>query len=158
MSMRKLPFIVFVVVLLAVAAFIISTHETEAPILQTPMSSEELPVKEIPSKEDFIVLETPLKGANISSPLTIRGKARGQWFFEGSFPVTLVNWDGLIIAEGYATAQGEWMTTEFVPFEGTITFTAPDTSVGNKGWLILKKDNPSDDPRLDDALEVEIHY
>lgn len=156
--MRKLPFIVFVVILLAVVAFILSIHETEAPILQTSMSSEEVPVEETASKEDLIVLETPLKGVDISSPLTIRGKARGQWFFEGSFPVTLVNWDGLIIAEGYVTAQGEWMTTEFVPFEGIITFTAPDTSVSNKGWLILKKDNPSNDPRLDDALEVEIHY
>ena len=105
---------------------------------------------------DLIRLSTPLPSEEISSPLVIKGQARGTWFFEASFPVVLVNWDGLIIAEGYATAQSDWMTEEFVPFEATLEFTKPDYS--NRGALILQKDNPSSLPENDNALEIPILF
>ena len=95
-------------------------------------------------------------GNIIKSPLTITGEARGYWYFEASFPVVLVDWDGKIIAEGIATAQDEWMTEDFVPFEATLEFTKP--SYGENGALILQKDNPSDLPELDDALEIPIKF
>ncbi len=157
-GMRKLPFILFIVVLLVVVLFILFTNQTEAPTVPTPERPAEVTPPTLPSKDDLVTIESPAQGTKVTSPLTIIGKARGNWFFEGSFPITLVNWDGLIIAEGYATAQGEWMTSDYVPFVGTITFNRPDISVSDKGWLILKKDNPSDDPKLDNALEVEIRY
>ncbi|MBI4087139.1 Gmad2 immunoglobulin-like domain-containing protein [Candidatus Kaiserbacteria bacterium] len=80
--------------------------------------------------KDMIVVDTPKKGESVSSPLTVRGKARGQWYFEGTFPVVVTDWDGKIIGEGYGEAKGgEWMTPEYVPFTGTISFTVPsDTS------------------------------
>jgi hypothetical protein len=96
----------------------------------------------------------------IRSPLTIRGEARGSWFFEGDFPVVLTNWDGLIIGEHYATAQDEWMTVEYVPFEGVLEFDAP-ADIGEfsrRGSLILQRDNPSGLPENDDALEVTIFF
>ncbi len=92
-------------------------------------------------KADLIQLNSPDPNDVISTPLTVSGQARGTWFFEGSFPVTLTNWDGLIIAEGIAQAQGEWMTEEFVPFTTTLTFEYP--TLYTRGALILKKDNPS---------------
>ena len=81
-----------------------------------------------------------------------------MWFFEASFPVVLTNWDGLIIAEGIATAQGEWMTTEFVPFEATLKFIVDKNAYSNRGFLILRKDNPSGLPEHDDALEIPIMF
>lgn len=96
----------------------------------------------------------------ISSPLTVTGEARGWWFFEASFPVVLTDWDGLIIAEGYATAGSEWMTTELVPFTFTLNFTTPpgNGSEINRGTLILKRDNPSDLPENDAALEIPVVF
>jgi|GEM_PF-2301925 len=94
-------------------------------------------------------------GDEISSPLVLTGEASG-WYFEGSFPVFLVNWDGLIIAQGIAKAKGDWMTTEFVPFEATLIFTKPDYK--DNGALIFKKDNPSGLPQNDDALEFSIIF
>ena len=108
-------------------------------------------------KMDLIHIDSPRPNQNITSPLEIKGEARGAWFFEGDFPVVLTNWDGLIIAEGYATALGEWMTEEFVPFEAELEFTV-DTSVSDKGSLILQKDNPSGLPENDDALEIPIIF
>jgi hypothetical protein len=100
------------------------------------------------------------QGDTISSPLTITGEARGNWYFEASFPIALTNWDGLIIAEVPATAQGEWMTTEYVRFEATLTFATPtpgDPAL-NRGTLILQKDNPSGLPEHDDALEIQVVF
>ncbi len=110
-------------------------------------------------KSDLIRLESPQAGDEIGSPLTVRGEARGNWFFEASFPIVLTDWDGKIIAESHAQAKSEWMTEDFVPFEGTLVFEAPDkTAVSNRGALILKKDNPSGLPRNDDALEIPIMF
>lgn len=106
---------------------------------------------------DMIVLESPKPESEVTSPLLITGKARGNWFFEASFPVTLTNWDGLIIAEGIATAQGDWMTEDFVPFEAKLEFIA-DTTVSNRGSLILRKDNPSGLPENDDYLEITVFF
>ena len=114
---------------------------------------------------DIIKLETPLPEEVITSPLSIKGEARGVWFFEGDFPVVLTNWDGLIIAEGFATAQGDpsheggasWMTEDFVSFEAELEFEV-DTQVSNKGSLIFKRDNPSGLSENDDALEIPILF
>lgn len=107
-------------------------------------------------KMDLIVLDQPLPNQKIKSPLVIEGKARGIWFFEGDFPVILTNWDGLIIAEGYASAQGEWMTDDFVKFRTKIKFEKPD--LYPQGTLILQKDNVSDKRELDDALEIPVYF
>jgi hypothetical protein len=111
--------------------------------------------------DDLMVIDSPLPGSTITSPLTVRGKARGNWFFEASFPVVLTDWDGRIIAETYAQAKGEWMTTDFVEFESTVTFTkpmGPGTDQPNRGFLILKKDNPSGLPEHDDAREMMVFF
>jgi len=117
-------------------------------------------------KIDLIRLSSPRPNDIIESPLVITGEARGYWFFEASFPVSLTNWDGLIIAEGIATAKGEWMTEGFVPFEATLEFSMEEGSVPgidnvfykNNGSLILQKDNPSGLPEHDDALEIPIFF
>lgn len=105
---------------------------------------------------NLIDLNTPRPEDRISSPLAITGQARGPWFFEGSFPVILTNWDGLIIAEGVATAQGEWMTEDFVPFEAELVFDKPE--FGERGSLILQKANPSGLPENADALEITVFF
>ena len=112
----------------------------------------------IQSKSNMIVLESPAPYTTIDSPVTLKGKARGNWFFEASFPIVVVNWDGLIIGQGIATADGEWMTTEFVPFTATITYTEDPNVYSQNGALILKKDNPSGLSENDDALEIPIIF
>lgn len=105
---------------------------------------------------NLIRVSNPLPNQIISSPLVIKGEARGSWFFEASFPVVLTDWDGLIIAQGIATAQSDWMTADFVPFTATLTFKNP--TYKNNGSLILKKDNPSGLPEHDNALEFPIIF
>ena len=107
-------------------------------------------------RSDYIVVKSPAPGEPITSPLTIRGRARGTWFFEGDFPILLKDLNGDVIARGFVTAQDNWMTEEFVPFTGTIEFEKP--GVGDRGTLVFKKDNPSDRPELDDAMEIPVFF
>ncbi len=111
------------------------------------------------AKNDDIMLYSPLPNEKISSPLTLYGEARGTWYFEASFPIVLTDWDGKIIAEGYATAQDDWMTEKFVPFEAVLEFEKPEmVEQYDRGSLILKKDNPSGLPENDDALELTVFF
>ena len=107
-------------------------------------------------RQEFIVVEAPRAGTVINSPLKIRGRARGTWFFEGDFPLILKDMNGRVITRGYVTARGEWMTEKFVPFEGTITFKKPATA--DRGILVFKKDNPSDRSELDDEMALPVFF
>lgn len=108
------------------------------------------------SKLDLIAIDSPRPNAEITSPLTIEGKARGTWYFEASFGVKLLDANGKTIALVPATAQSDWMTTNFVPYKVTLTF-EPQPK-GSKGTLILMKDNPSGLPEHDDSLVVPITF
>ena len=110
--------------------------------------------------KDLVILEAPLPETQVVSPLVIKGKARGQWFFEASFPVILADWDGRIIAQGIAQTGGDWMTEDFVPFEAILEFVKPEFigDFSRRGFLILKKDNPSGLPEHDDALEIPLIF
>lgn len=107
-------------------------------------------------KQNLISVVSPIKNAEISSPLVISGRARGMWFFEGSFPVVLLDSYRNVIAEGHVSAQGEWTTAEFVKFLGTLEFN--NYIKGQKGFLVLKKDNASGLPEFDDSLEIPITF
>lgn len=106
-----------------------------------------------------IVVDTPTDGQTISSPLAITGRAKGNWFFEGTFPVALTNLDGSIVATGVVHAQGDWMTADFVPFAGSLTFVAPQPSNGSSsGFLVFKNDNPSGDSAFDKTLLIKVQW
>lgn len=104
---------------------------------------------------DLIMIYSPRPNAKIASPLTISGKARGNWFFEADFPVKLFDAAGNIITSGIAVTQSNWMTQDFVEFLVTLEFEIPPTPTGK---LILEKDNPSGLPEHDNQLIVPIKF
>lgn len=150
----------FVLILIIFFGFIFWAllRGVDAPTAPRPTPDATLtPEAPAAQKDDLIVVDTPRAGSQVASPLIVKGRARGNWYFEGSFPITLTDWDGKIIAEGYATAQGEWMTTEYVPFTASIKYELPPETPYRRGFLILHKDNPSDDPALDNSLELQVN-
>jgi hypothetical protein len=106
-------------------------------------------------KEDLIKVESPNAYETIKSPLAIKGVARGNWYFEATFPIELLDEGGNVIAEHYAQAKSDWMTTEFVPFEAVFNFETPATKTG---ILVLKKSNPSGLPEHEDELRIPIVF
>ncbi len=103
--------------------------------------------------KDLIQITQPLSGQNINSPLKIEGVARGYWFFEANFRIELTDENYQQITETYATATGEWMTEDWVPFTSTLTFSKPKFKYG---YLIFHKANPSGlvEHEMSDTLEI----
>lgn len=124
-------------------------------LAEEPVTHEEEPAN-VAGIDDLIEIESPVMGETVSSPLTITGTARGYWYFEASFPIEIRDSVGVIIANGYAEAQSDWMTESFVPFVATIAF--PAQASGTTGTLILRKDNPSGDPSRDQHVAIPIAF
>lgn len=104
---------------------------------------------------DQIRVASPRPGDVIASPLMVTGEAVGGWYFEASFPVKLVDANGMVLVEHYAQAQGEWMTSNFVPFISTLNFATPTTE---SGTLIINNDNPSGLPENSRELRIPIRF
>lgn len=156
------PILIIILGLLVLLFF--PSHRAQAPSGNTDGSTQEpvdngigeAPNNNVAFLRDLIEVTAPLKNATITSPLTITGEARGTWYFEASAPIELRDANGKSIAQDHVTAQGNWMTEEFVPFKATLTF--PAQPKGSTGTLILKNDNPSGDPARDKKLEIPVTF
>ena len=157
--MKKMLYIVMAVLILAIIGFLIVIQVTK----NKPLSGKDvviIHVTPVTDTKDTIRVNFPAKDEVVTSPLIVSGEARGTWYFEASFPVVLVDWDGKIIAQGQAQALKDWMTTDFVPFTASLTFVKPADSgpQSTRGALILKKDNPSGLPQNDASLEIPVKF
>ena len=182
-SILRRSFLIFIILLLAAVAFLYFYDTKKSKELSLKMepkksdmkadntaglpkgqmedspSLEDLPVlKNIPppaNKIDLIKVESLHAGDAILSPLTVTGQARGNWFFEASFPIKVLDKNGKVIGMGNGQAQGEWMTENFVPWNATISFIAP---ASGKGEVIFMKDNPSGLPEHDAEVRVPVLF
>jgi hypothetical protein len=158
--MKKRYIIIFLVVVFGVLFWALTKSVPEATEEITPAQTL-TPEAKPAEKAGFIVVNSPLPESTVSaSPITIKGRAVGNWFFEASAPVDIVNWDGLIIGQGYVTVdQGyDWMTTDMVPFTGTVSYDANQLAPYKYGWIIMRKDNPSGESQFDNSLEFKILF
>lgn len=89
---------------------------------------------------DEILISTPRPNQEITLPFVIKGKARGNWFFEANFSGELFDANKKSLGVVILTATDDWMSEDFVPFEGEMKFAKPDTPTGE---LIIKNANPS---------------
>lgn len=122
---------------------------------QEPTTGSEAGTTEETSLPRPIEVTKPSSGDVIRSPLEISGRARGFWFFEASFVVELQDREGNELATAIATAEGEWMTEDFVPFTATLTFEQPEA---DEGILIFHKQNASGLKEHEDSVEVPVKF
>lgn len=85
------------------------------------------------------IIDFPKSGSIVSSPLVVKGQAPGNWFFESSLPVKLLDNQGRTIAQAEGLAGGNSLTDQLVPFSALLEFETTATS----GYLIISNDNPS---------------
>lgn len=101
-----------------------------------------------------ILVDTPTKNESVSVPFTVSGQVPGNWSFEASFPIELLDKNGNSLTTIPAHLTGDWMTTNLVPF--TLTFDATDLDYVGKATVVLHKDNPSGLPENDDSVTIDI--
>ena len=148
--------IVLVVLLVVVGVYLMfPTPTVDEPVGNTTTSPLDNDEPVVITYKDLVRVTSPLENQVVTSPLVIRGEARGTWYFEASFPVELIASDGTVLVQHYAQAQGEWMTVDFVPFASTLLF---DAGTATSGVLILHKDNPSGLPEYDDELRIPVRF
>ncbi len=107
------------------------------------------------SQEDNpeIMVETPSPGETVSSPVMVKGKALGTWFFEGVLPVSMEDPDGNLLSAAPARALDDWMTEDFVEFEAKLDF---DPGNNETAVIIIKNDNPSGLPENAKKFEIPV--
>lgn len=76
----------------------------------------------------------------VKSPLSVKGVAPNNWFFEAVFPVQLLDANGIVIAEAPAQAQSDWMVEGPVPFVAELAFAVNGDTPAT---LVLAEDMPS---------------
>lgn len=132
------------------------------PVPESPIVERETPItKETIDESGQLIVTSPSPNQVLeASPIVVKGRARGNWFFEATAPVTITNWDGLIIGQGYISVDQpyDWMTTDFVPFTGTITYDKTQLGAYNHGYIIFKNSNASGEPQFDKSLEFKILF
>ncbi len=169
MEKRTQTTLIAIALLLTTAVVLFFVSQTQAPT--EPVTDEdpveqgqnqepneepqELPTTEPVTYKDLIRVDSPVANSVIQSPVTISGQARGNWFFEASFPVQVVDANGTVIGNGIAQADGEWMITEYVPFLVSVTFSQPATESGE---IILEKQNASGLVENADEFRVPITF
>ncbi len=87
-----------------------------------------------------ISVATPIPLSTISNPVHVTGKAKNNWFFEATFPVEVIDEDGVVLGQGQAHAATDWTVPGMIDFSADITW--QDTT-DNRGFIVLTKDDPS---------------
>ncbi len=128
----------------------VATTTAQKPVAEVPVTPKPTENQPLSAR---VKVTTPVKNTTVGSTFAVKGEAPGNWFFEADFPIQVRDKDGGVIARTYASALGEWMTTQQVEFSSTIIVEG-----GYKGpaTLILMRSNPSGLPENDDAVEIPI--
>ncbi len=145
-------FIVISIILFAL--FLVVIYKTQVVVPEVDMSDiNNGPANILPISID---VETNQAGRKVllvkSGSLALTGTAPGTMFFEGSFPIYFEDEFGATVAQGLATAKGDWMTTNKVPFMAVLKV-KPITKpvIGN---IVFTRDNPSGLPEHDFELKL----
>ncbi|MDD5760443.1 MAG: Gmad2 immunoglobulin-like domain-containing protein [Candidatus Pacebacteria bacterium] len=108
-----------------------------------------------PGEEAGILITSPEKEEEIFSPWRIMGQAKGPWYFEAQFKAELYDDNQNLLGTAILTSIGDWMTEDFVPFEGELIFTKPTTP---SGVLRFLSDNPSGLPQNQKVFEMKVQF
>lgn len=102
-----------------------------------------------------IKVYSPASGGTVSSPLSIVGEVPGNWSFEASFPIKLLDSKNNVVAQTSAHLVGDWMTNKLVSFTAELTWSGVQTG---SGTLVLQRDNPSGMMGDDDSVSIPISF
>lgn len=137
--MKRIFIPLAVIIILVGVIFTIKTQKFSPPIIEN-----KAPIPETPVTAEKIKNLNLNSGTTLSNTYTIKGEAAGL-YFEGSFPIFVKNITGQTVYTFIGQANGDWMTTDFVPFEAifnttlvpngnyTLEFTQDDPSGGESG-------------------------
>lgn len=158
MQVRHIGWGALLVVASVVLVWLILTKPVHAPALpavatSTPLSATTTVPSTPRPLHELVHVSEPVSGVPVGQHFSVVGDAPGTWYFEASFPIQVRDKADNKIGQTVAQAQGDWMTTEQVPFRADVVL---DTAYSGPATLVLLRDNPSGLPENDDSLELPI--
>lgn len=125
-----------------------SLRNVEEEILQSFLFDgihDEMSTNRVTEEKERFIIDSPEYGEIIKSPLSVRGKVFGKWFFEGDLSIRLETRDGEVLAEVPATPLGTSDEEDYTPFEVSLVFedttaTSGQLLLGHSGSFSLAKD------------------
>lgn len=132
-----------------------SLKQPDATNIQRVLMSLRFVAPQVDTIEKLIIIDQPKPNRVIQSPVEVRGKARGYWFFEASFPVYVYDANNKEIGRGIAQADGNWMTQDFVPFHVSLSLQPTKTKMGR---LVFVKSNPSGLSKHDQQYSIPVRF
>lgn len=107
-----------------------------------------------PTQEE-IIIDLPKENEKVKSPLKISGKAKGNWFFEAEFTAELYDKNDNFMGKAILVAKDEWMTENFVSFEGVLEFSGYQTDFGK---LYFLSNNASGLPEHQKIFQMSVQF
>jgi uncharacterized alpha/beta hydrolase family protein len=155
--MKKIViFIVIILLALVILGFIfdwgreyndianLGTNNTASSSIQNSSSTSDMP----------IIVSNIKDNQEVSNPILINGRARGDWFLNGSFPVELVDSDGNTIASSTANALSESTTSNYIDFTANLFYTKSSSTIN--ALIILSNNNTSGNQELDQSIFIPV--
>ena len=105
------------------------------------------------AKGRIVRLDIPAN-ALVTSPLRLTGNVPAGWAFEASFPASIVDSTGKMLAQVPASVPN-WMSPTGAWFGVNLMFAKPATQTG---FIVLKRDNPSDMPENSDEVSIPVRF
>ncbi len=143
-----ITFAAIIVVLLA-GLFFVPAKKVSSPTISG--AGQEIET----SPDKTISVASPKMNAIIVSPIVASGTAKGNWFFEATFPIKILDGDGTVLGQDQARAEADWTTMGDVPFSATFSFSAPRYATGT---IVFSKDNPSGLPQYAESFSVSVRF
>jgi len=110
---------------------------------------------ERPEERKAIEIDSPKENQLIQTPLLIKGRARGPWYFEGMFPIDILDGNGNLVKQAIIEAEDDWMTNELVSFETEVDFKKPDTKTGT---IVFHKANLAGIPGAANEVRIQVRF
>ncbi|MES2623627.1 MAG: Gmad2 immunoglobulin-like domain-containing protein [Patescibacteria group bacterium] len=129
---------------------------TESVIDTATTSQPDLEPVNAPATTTSVIIDSPIAGSVVTSPLTVTGKAPGPWFFEATAGLVILNSDKQVVSQARVDAQGDWMVTGLVPFTSTITY--PASLKGKGGYIRFLSDNASGIPENQKSFTIPVLF
>ena len=104
-------------------------------------------------KGQTLYLDNIKSGDTVQIGYEMKGQAPGSWYFEGSFPVRVLNIQGEVVSSLVASTSDDWMTENSVPFSVVIDFPLEQESAF---VLQFEKSNPSGLEENSDIAKIAI--
>lgn len=120
--------IIFILIIIIILIFVFNFYQRS------------ITLKKIKDAENLIVIEYPEPYGKVKSPVLIKGKARGYFFFEANFPIKIIDENGNVLVSDYIDTKENWMTENFVFFEKYINVNFGKTK---RGFIVFERANPS---------------